>query len=266
MSDNGFTQQVAKAIASPTHSPSETNLMDDDSHHDDAPFDRSDIDETEDPPAISSFDHDLPQNNFNDNSTSSSLQSSIQSRDYPEITPASMEAIAKRLKLTPEEIEDLAYVYSFSNPNDREYAMLGLMARYSRHQSGPRAAVVWIPDKDTCADIRALLHKVIITTHVHSYLGHTRRSEPPEPYSLDNIVLSQLRAKLKDKSYQDRFPTGFADKRPEAAKAVVKAIKELANHAQADFQKVLLVEIETGNSTQGGKLVPDLKSLAGIVA
>ncbi|KAH9818069.1 hypothetical protein DFH28DRAFT_1124018 [Melampsora americana] len=254
LSDLGFTEQVAKAIASPTHSPSESNQIDDD-----APFNGSDIDESEDPPADSSFDRDLQP--------SSSFPSSTQSRDHPDITPARMDAIAKRLKLTQEEIDDLAYVYSFSNPNDREYAKLGLMARYSRQQSGPRAALLWKPDKTTCGDIREFLHRLIITSRVHSYLGHTPRNQPPEPYSLDNIVLAQLRAKLnKDQSYQTRFPAGFADKRPEASKAVSKAIKEVANHVRADFRKVLLVEIETGNSNQGSRPVPDLKSLAGIVA
>ncbi|KAH9806803.1 hypothetical protein DFH28DRAFT_1141578 [Melampsora americana] len=224
-SDVGFLEEVANAIASPTHSRSETTHIDDD-----APDDGTDVDEFEDAPANSSFDLDLPP--------SSSFQSSIQS-DHPDITPARMDAIAKRLKLTQEEVDDLAYVYSFSNPNDREYAKLGLMARYSRQQSAPRAALLWKPDKTTCGDIRELLHKLIITSRVHSYLGHTPRNQPPEPFSLDNIVLAQLRSKLKDPSYQTRFPAGFADKRPEASKAVSKAIKEIANHVRADFRKIV---------------------------
>ncbi|KAH9812922.1 hypothetical protein DFH28DRAFT_1129268 [Melampsora americana] len=253
LSDGGFTEQVADAIASPTHSPSESHQFDYD-----GPFDGSDRDESDDPVANSSIDHDLPP--------SSSFPSSIQSHEHPDITPACKDAIAKRLKLTQDEIDDLAYVYSFSNPNDREYAKLGLMARYSRQQSAPRAALLWKPDKSTCGDIRGLLHKLIITNRVHSYLGHTPRNQPPEPLSLDNIVLAQLRSKLKDASYQTRFPAGFADKRPEASKAVSKAIKEIANHVRADFRKVLLVEIESGNGNQGSRPVPDLKSLAGVIA
>ncbi|KAH9809165.1 hypothetical protein DFH28DRAFT_1134193 [Melampsora americana] len=248
-----IASQVANAIASPTHSPSESHQFDYD-----GPIDGSDRDESEDPVANSSIDHDLPP--------SSSFPSSIQSHEHPDITPACKAAIAKRLKLTQDEIDDLAYVYSFSNPNDREYAKLGLMARYSRQQSAPRAALLWKPDKSTCGDIRGLLHKLIITNRVHSYLGHTPRNQPPKPLSLDNIILAQLRSKLKDASYQTRFPAGFADKRPEASKAVSKAIKEIANHVRADFQKVLLVEIESGNGNQGSRPVPDLKSLAGVIA